>query len=106
MVSVPSVCSIASSNSSSSEPVARVSQPMVQSAHVECAHVMFHAQPLCVHVPVCVCVCVCGRVYRINNAGTNAYRYGPLIESGDEELATIVGTNVGDTAAHNVQMQL
>ncbi len=35
-------------------------------------------------VPVC----------RINNAGTNAYRYGPLMESDDEELAEIVGTNV------------
>lgn len=31
---------------------------------------------------------------RINNAGTNAYRYGPLAESEDEELAQIVSTNV------------
>lgn len=30
----------------------------------------------------------------INNAGTNAYRYGPLAESDDEELAQIVSTNV------------
>lgn len=31
---------------------------------------------------------------RINNAGTNAYRYGPLAESDDEELEEIVTTNV------------
>lgn len=31
---------------------------------------------------------------RINNAGTNAYRYGPMAESTDEELSQIVGTNV------------
>ncbi|KAG2423632.1 hypothetical protein HXX76_015149 [Chlamydomonas incerta] len=30
----------------------------------------------------------------INNAGTNAYRYGPMSESTDEELSQIVGTNV------------
>eukprot|EP00198_Chlamydomonas_reinhardtii_P012010 XP_001701347.1 predicted protein [Chlamydomonas reinhardtii] len=30
----------------------------------------------------------------INNAGTNAYRYGPMAESTDEELSQIVGTNV------------
>ncbi|KAG2434566.1 hypothetical protein HYH02_012232 [Chlamydomonas schloesseri] len=30
----------------------------------------------------------------INNAGTNAYRYGPMAESSDEELAQIVSTNV------------
>ncbi|GFR42669.1 hypothetical protein Agub_g3480 [Astrephomene gubernaculifera] len=30
----------------------------------------------------------------INNAGTNGYRYGPLSDSSDEELAAIVGTNV------------
>lgn len=30
----------------------------------------------------------------INNAGTNAYRYGPLMDSDDDELASIVGTNV------------
>ena len=31
---------------------------------------------------------------RINNAGTNAYKYGPLLESDDDDLAAIVGTNV------------
>ncbi|KAG2491067.1 hypothetical protein HYH03_010512 [Edaphochlamys debaryana] len=30
----------------------------------------------------------------INNAGTNAYRYGPMAEASDEELEAIVGTNV------------
>ncbi|PNG99795.1 Chlorophyll(ide) b reductase NOL, chloroplastic, partial [Tetrabaena socialis] len=30
----------------------------------------------------------------INNAGTNAYRYGPISESSDEDLAQIVQTNV------------
>jgi hypothetical protein len=31
---------------------------------------------------------------RINNAGTNAYKYGPLLESSDDDLAAIVNTNV------------
>lgn len=31
---------------------------------------------------------------RINNAGTNAYKYGPLLESDDEDLEAIVDTNV------------
>jgi short-subunit dehydrogenase len=31
---------------------------------------------------------------RINNAGTNAYKYGPLLDSSDEDLAAIVETNV------------
>lgn len=31
---------------------------------------------------------------RINNAGTNAYKYGPLLESDDDDLAAIVETNV------------
>jgi NAD(P)-dependent dehydrogenase (short-subunit alcohol dehydrogenase family) len=31
---------------------------------------------------------------RINNAGSNAYRYGPLAESVDDELVEIVSTNV------------
>ena len=31
---------------------------------------------------------------RINNAGTNAYRYGPLLESSDDDLTVIVNTNV------------
>lgn len=31
---------------------------------------------------------------RINNAGTNAYKYGPLLESDDDDLASIVETNV------------
>lgn len=30
----------------------------------------------------------------INNAGTNAYKYGPLLESDDEDLEAIVDTNV------------
>eukprot|EP00879_Flechtneria_rotunda_P023845 GHRR01025253.1.p1 GENE.GHRR01025253.1~~GHRR01025253.1.p1 ORF type:complete len:268 (+),score=73.44 GHRR01025253.1:721-1524(+) len=30
----------------------------------------------------------------INNAGTNAYKYGPLLESDDEDLEAIVETNV------------
>ncbi|KIY93772.1 chlorophyll(ide) b reductase [Monoraphidium neglectum] len=30
----------------------------------------------------------------INNAGTNAYKYGPLLDSDDEDLAQIVETNV------------
>ncbi|KAG1670952.1 hypothetical protein FOA52_011387 [Chlamydomonas sp. UWO 241] len=30
----------------------------------------------------------------INNAGTNAYKYGPLVDSTDEELEEIVSTNV------------
>lgn len=30
----------------------------------------------------------------INNAGTNAYKYGPLLESDDDDLAAIVETNV------------
>lgn len=34
--------------------------------------------------------CAC----RINNAGTNAYKYGPLLESDDEDLEAIVDTNV------------
>jgi NAD(P)-dependent dehydrogenase (short-subunit alcohol dehydrogenase family) len=32
--------------------------------------------------------------FRINNAGTNAYKYGPLLESDDEDLEAIVDTNV------------
>jgi NAD(P)-dependent dehydrogenase (short-subunit alcohol dehydrogenase family) len=31
---------------------------------------------------------------RINNAGSNAYRYGPLAEAVDDELVEIVSTNV------------
>jgi hypothetical protein len=31
---------------------------------------------------------------RINNAGTNAYKYGPLTESDDDDLSAIVETNV------------
>lgn len=34
------------------------------------------------------------RPNRINNAGTNAYKYGPLLESEDEDLEAIVDTNV------------
>jgi NAD(P)-dependent dehydrogenase (short-subunit alcohol dehydrogenase family) len=34
------------------------------------------------------------RLPRINNAGTNAYKYGPLLESDDEDLEAIVDTNV------------
>eukprot|EP00882_Tetradesmus_deserticola_P016046 GHRQ01017115.1.p1 GENE.GHRQ01017115.1~~GHRQ01017115.1.p1 ORF type:complete len:320 (+),score=122.70 GHRQ01017115.1:241-1200(+) len=30
----------------------------------------------------------------INNAGTNAYKYGPLLESDDEDLEAIVDTNI------------
>eukprot|EP00877_Chromochloris_zofingiensis_P005359 jgi/Chrzof1/14824/Cz09g17200.t1_NOL[v5.2] len=30
----------------------------------------------------------------INNAGTNAYKYGPLLESDDDDLVSIVETNV------------
>lgn len=33
-------------------------------------------------------------VHRINNAGTNAYKYGPLLDSDDEDLEAIVDTNV------------
>jgi NAD(P)-dependent dehydrogenase (short-subunit alcohol dehydrogenase family) len=32
--------------------------------------------------------------HRINNAGTNAYKYGPLLDSDDEDLEAIVDTNV------------
>lgn len=32
--------------------------------------------------------------FRINNAGTNAYKYGPLTDSSDEDLQEIVQTNV------------
>lgn len=31
---------------------------------------------------------------RINNAGSNGYRYGPLLEATDEALEEIVETNV------------
>lgn len=31
---------------------------------------------------------------RINNAGTNAYKYGPLLESDDDDLEAIVDTNI------------
>lgn len=31
---------------------------------------------------------------RVNNAGTNAYKYGPLSEAKDDELIQIVETNV------------
>jgi hypothetical protein len=34
------------------------------------------------------------RARRINNAGTNAYKYGPLLESDDEDLEAIVDTNI------------
>jgi hypothetical protein len=30
----------------------------------------------------------------INNAGTNAYKYGPLLDSDDEDLEAIVDTNI------------
>jgi chlorophyll(ide) b reductase len=30
----------------------------------------------------------------INNAGTNAYKYGPLLESDDDDLEAIVDTNI------------
>jgi chlorophyll(ide) b reductase len=30
----------------------------------------------------------------VNNAGTNAYRYGPLMDSSDDELTEIVSTNL------------
>ena len=33
-------------------------------------------------------------MYRINNAGTNAYKFTPLTESTDEDLQEIVQTNV------------
>lgn len=36
---------------------------------------------------------ICG-LRRINNAGSNGYRYGPLLESTDEALEEIVETNV------------
>lgn len=32
--------------------------------------------------------------YRVNNAGSNGYRYGPLAETKDEALLEIVSTNV------------
>jgi chlorophyll(ide) b reductase len=31
---------------------------------------------------------------QVNNAGSNAYKYGPLLEAGDDELRSIVETNV------------
>lgn len=47
----------------------------------------------CLHHCCCVCTwCLC--YCRINNAGTNAYKYGPLLESDDEDLEAIVDTNV------------
>ena len=37
---------------------------------------------------------VCIRFCRINNAGSNAYKYKPLLESTDADLIRIVETNV------------
>lgn len=36
----------------------------------------------------------CARLCRINNAGSNAYKYKPLSESTDADLIRIVETNV------------